>query len=285
MDSLPQPGARNYTPHLYQTRLHSCKRIRESHWEVWKVLSYYHVKRSSLYRWLRRFDEFGEEGLRDRSHKPKTPHPSTISPKAAYKVKCFHDQAGKHNWSSVDIWVKTVSSGFPVSYSTVLRYIKRLDGYKPYQTNPKRHCKKYRTPPFPGDKWQMDVKFVPSECRSPKLPADKSYYQYTVLDALCHRQGIHHKLIRPRTPEHNGKVERSHRIDQERFYQTLSFHSLGDLREQGSRWMKRYNSAPRLVLGLMTPDQMEFAKLRELLLTAGEIRCPKLGRRLTSSDS
>ena len=88
MDSLPQPGARNYTPHLYQTRLHSCKRIRESHWEVWKALSYYHVKRSSLYRWLRRFDELGEDGLRDRSHKPKTPHPSTICPKA----KCFHDQ-------------------------------------------------------------------------------------------------------------------------------------------------------------------------------------------------
>ena len=285
MDSLPQPGARNYTPHLYQTRLHSCKRIRESHWEVWKVLSYYHVKRSSLYRWLRRFDEFGEDGLRDRSHKPKTPHPSTISPKAAYKVKCFHDQAGKHNWSSVDIWVKTVSSGFPVSYSTVLRYIKRLDGYKPYETNPKRHCKKYRTPPFPGDKWQMDVKFVPSECRSPKLPGDKSYYQYTVLDALCQRQGISHKLIRPRTPEHNGKVERSHRIDQERFYRTLSFYSLGDLREQGARWMKRYNSTPRMALGLRTPDQMEFAKLRELLFTTGEIRCPKLERRLTSSDN
>ena len=91
MDSLPQPGARNYTPHLYQTRLHSCKRIRESHWEVWKVLSYYHVKRSSLYRWLRRFDELGENGLRDHSHKPKTPHPPTIRPKAAYKAKCFRD--------------------------------------------------------------------------------------------------------------------------------------------------------------------------------------------------
>ena len=93
MDSLPQIGARNYTPHLYQTRLHSCKRIRESHWEVWKVLSYYHVKRSSLYRWLKRYDELGEDGLKDRSHKPKTPHPSTICPKAAYKAKCFHDQA------------------------------------------------------------------------------------------------------------------------------------------------------------------------------------------------
>ena len=92
MDSLPQTGARNYTPHLYQTRLHGRERIRESHWEVRKVLSYYHVKRSSLYRWLKRYDELGEDGLKDRSHKPKTPHPSTICPKAAYKVKCLHDQ-------------------------------------------------------------------------------------------------------------------------------------------------------------------------------------------------
>ncbi len=58
MDSLPQPGARNYTPHLYQTRLHSCKRIRESHWEVRKVLSYYRVKRSSVYRLLKLFNWF-----------------------------------------------------------------------------------------------------------------------------------------------------------------------------------------------------------------------------------
>ena len=84
---------------------------------------------------------------------------------------------------------------------------------------------------------------------------------------------------------HNGKAERSHGIDQERFYRTLSFFSLGDLREQGARWMKRYNSTPRMVLDLRTPDQVEFAKLRELMLTTGEIRCPKLERRLTSSDS
>ena len=55
MDSLTQKPTRNYTPHSYETRLHSCKRIRESKWKVWKVLPYYHVKRSSLYRWLRRY--------------------------------------------------------------------------------------------------------------------------------------------------------------------------------------------------------------------------------------
>ena len=349
MDSLSQTGVRNYTPHLYETRLHACRRIRESGWPMRKALSYYHIKKPSLYRWLKRFDELGDEGLRDLSHRPKSQHPSKISKKAAYKIKCFFDQSRRNGWSSIDVWVRMASSGFAVSYSTVLRYLKRLEGYEPHKTNPKRHPKKYHTPPFPGDKWQMDVKFVPSECKSPSLPSDKSYYQYTVLDeasrkrflwfadehsmfesvraldaaaaffgyapkvlqtdngieftdktfakpggkwakegpclldAFCQRQGIIHKLIRPRTPEHNGKVERSHRIDQERFYRTLAFHSLGDLREQGARWMKRYNSMPRMVLGLKTPDQMEFAKLRELLLTTGEFRCPKLERRLTSS--
>ena len=92
MDSLPQQPGRNYTPHLIETRLHSCKRIRESGWPMRKVLSYYRVKRPSLYRWLRRFDELGEDSLRDRSRKPKAPHPSTICPKAAYKAKYFHDQ-------------------------------------------------------------------------------------------------------------------------------------------------------------------------------------------------
>ena len=35
--------------------------------------------------------------------------------------------------------------------------------------------------------------------------------------------GIRHKLIRPYTPRHNGKVERSHREDQKRFYSCHSF--------------------------------------------------------------
>ena len=45
------------------------------------------------------------------------------------------------------------------------------------------------------------------------------------MDVLCQKLGIKHKLIRPRTPWHNGKVERSHRNDQERFYNHLRFYS------------------------------------------------------------
>ena len=42
-------------------------------------------------------------------------------------------------------------------------------------------------------------------------------------DAMCDKLGIAHKRIRPRITWHNGKVERSHHNDQERFYNHLSF--------------------------------------------------------------
>ena len=40
----------------------------------------------------------------------------------------------------------------------------------------------------------------------------------TLVEATAQSLGIRHKLIRPYTPRHNGKVERSHREDQRRFY-------------------------------------------------------------------
>ena len=75
------------------------------------------------------------------------------------------------------------------------------------------------------------------------------------LDCLCNRLHISHKLIRPRTPWHNGKVERSHRNDQERFYNFLSFYSFDDLQLQMKRYLKRSNNIPMAVLGWKSPIQ------------------------------
>jgi transposase InsO family protein len=36
-------------------------------------------------------------------------------------------------------------------------------------------------------------------------------------------QDIRHVYIRPRTPRLNGKVERSHRVDEQEFYQLLEW--------------------------------------------------------------
>ena len=42
-------------------------------------------------------------------------------------------------------------------------------------------------------------------------------------------KGIRHAYIKPRSPQLNGKVERSHRSDQQEFYQLLSYSGDDDL--------------------------------------------------------
>ena len=75
------------------------------------------------------------------------------------------------------------------------------------------------------------------------------------LDVLCNRLHIVHKTIRPKTPWHNGKVERSHRNDQERFYNYLKFYSYEDLQIQMKRYLRRSNRIPMSVLGWKSPIQ------------------------------
>ncbi len=75
-------------------------------------------------------------------------------------------------------------------------------------------------------------------------------------DLFCRKYHIEHKLIRPRTPWHNGKVERSHRNDQERFYNHLRFYSYEDLLIQMKRYMNRSNRIPMQVLDWRSPIEM-----------------------------
>jgi transposase InsO family protein len=54
-------------------------------------------------------------------------------------------------------------------------------------------------------------------------------------------KGIRHVYIKPRSPQLNGKVERSHRTDQEEFYQLLKYTDDVDLNEKLREWEKFYN--------------------------------------------
>ena len=65
--------------------------------------------------------------------------------------------------------------------------------------------------------------------------------------------GIRHKLIRPYTPRHNGKVERSHREDQKRFYDSHSFYSLADFADQLAVHQRNSNSLPMRPLHWNSP--------------------------------
>lgn len=76
------------------------------------------------------------------------------------------------------------------------------------------------------------------------------------VDVLCQELHIKHHKIRPRTPRHNGKVERSHRTDNERFYSRNIFFSLEDLRKKGAKYLKQYNTTPMRTLNYKTPCMM-----------------------------
>ncbi len=75
----------------------------------------------------------------------------------------------------------------------------------------------------------------------------------TLFETTLARYGIRHKLIRPYTPRHNGKVERSHREDQKRFYASHSFYSLADFAGQLAAHQSRSNMLPMRPLDWLSP--------------------------------
>ena len=75
----------------------------------------------------------------------------------------------------------------------------------------------------------------------------------TMFERRLRELGIRHKTIRPFTPRHNGKVERSHRKDNEYFYAVKAFYRLEDLRSQLYIHNYRYNRFPMRPLGWKSP--------------------------------
>lgn len=76
------------------------------------------------------------------------------------------------------------------------------------------------------------------------------------LDILCQKLNIIHYLIDPGKPAQNGKVERSHRSDQEIFYERNRFRSLKDLERKLKIWNEEYNNLEHCGLHGKTPNEM-----------------------------
>ena len=77
----------------------------------------------------------------------------------------------------------------------------------------------------------------------------------TLFQRTAAELGIRHKLIRPYTPRHNGKGERSHREDQKRFYSCHAFYSLDDFAKQLAVHNRRSNSLPMRPLHWLSPAE------------------------------
>ena len=227
---------------------------------------YYGISRQCFYKWLRRYEELGEDGLRDGSSKPlHSPNetPAEIVGKIVYLRRHYHFGPSK-----ISMYLKRYHD-ITISSSGVWRILHRLDMSRlPASQRYKRHTQRWKRyeKPLPGHRVQVDVKFL-----GPIGAKRKKHYQFTAIDD-CTRirvlriydrnnqktaiqfidyvleklpfrveciqtdngaefqgsfhwhvldRGIGHVFIKPATPRLNGKVERSHRIDEEEFYRML----------------------------------------------------------------
>lgn len=262
----------------------------------------YHCSERSLWRWKAKFDGT-PASLENKSSRPHTQHPNS---QTAEEIKHIKDLMKRNP----TIGLNELYGKLQLNYRyirnpvTLYRYLRRNGYYNIGRKHVPYKPKYYDTPSRLGVKWQMDVKFVPFECRTTAIRGDKFFYQYTIideatrerfiypyqdlcgtstidfvrraiayfrykpkqiqtdngseftytretkkdkehlLDIFCRLHGIEHKLIKPRTPRHNGKVERSHRSDNERFYKYLKFYNFDDLLIQMQVYLKRSNVIP-----------------------------------------
>jgi len=74
-------------------------------------------------------------------------------------------------------------------------------------------------------------------------------------DILCSELDMPHYLIDPGKPQQNAFVERSHRTDQEKFYEEIGFESFEDLKYKLRLWNMEYNDTKHCGLNGLTPNQ------------------------------
>ena len=87
----------------------------------------------------------------------------------------------------------------------------------------------------------------------------------TLFEKALIKHGILHKLIKPYTPRRNGKVERSHRKDNEYFYAIHTFYSFDDFKKQLTAHNKKYNHFPMRPLNWRSPY--------DLILSLSMVHC------------
>ena len=276
---------------------------------VTKAAIRYKANRQYVYRWRKRYDGT-LQSLADQSRRPHH-HPNQHT---EAELKLISDMRRRNpNDGLVVFWVKLMQRGYTRSITGLYRVLRKNNEMAVKPKNPKYTPKPYEQMLYPGQRIQIDVKFVPSACLVSEAK-DKHFYQYTAIDEYSRfryleafeenssyssavflehvlkeykfpvhcvqtdngqeftkhlsssskatptlfeealqKHGIEHKLIRPYTPRHNGKVERSHRKDNEYFYATHTFYSFKDFAKQLKVHNYRYNRFPMRPLHWKAP--------------------------------
>jgi len=85
--------------------------------------------------------------------------------------------------------------------------------------------------------------------------SDRTVKTLHPLDVFCQQKNIVHYLIDPGKPAQNGTVERSHREDQEKFYEHYTFRNVQDLQNKLKRWNIEYNNLEHCGLHGKSPNE------------------------------
>jgi len=271
----------------------------------------YRTSRTAVYRWINRYIQDGKDGLLDKSHKPKSPHPNALKPEV---VEAIIRMRKRTNRGPKLLKFYLAKKKIRVSEYAIYRTLVRNDLIKKYRKHTHRH-RKYHCP-YPGHTVQIDTKHLDT------LPGKPyRFYQYTATDAFtrirvlriydelsalnateflkevvkklpfrvhtvrtdngveftygpfkvehpfsleCARLGIKHHLNKPAHPESNGRVERSHRTDDEEFYRVNPVKDPRIWQLRVPSWEYRYNyQRPHTALGFLSPYQFYRQYLRK----------------------
>ena len=125
---------------------------------VTKTAIKYNTYRQYVYRWLRRYDG-SLESLRNKSRRPKH-HPKAHT---AAELKLIQDMRRRNPEAGLVVfWVKLRQRGYSRSITGLYRTLKRIGMTPVKPPNPKYVPKPYEQMLYPGQRIQIDVKFVPS---------------------------------------------------------------------------------------------------------------------------
>ena len=141
----------------------------------------YHISRKTIYVWRKRYDGTWKS-LVERSHRPHH-HPNEHT---AEEKEMILRRYPRYKNDLIRLWDSLRKSGYTRSYTSMLRVIRKW--VKPeIKKRSARKNQPYQRAEYPGQKVQIDVKYVPTRC----VTNGKKYYQYTAIDEctrFCYRE-------------------------------------------------------------------------------------------------
>ena len=140
----------------------------------------YNLHRKTIYRWRERYDGT-LASLKNKSRRPhRSPNAHTNQ-----EIKLIKDYKYKNKDTGlVVLWVKLRKVGYTRSVTSLYRMMVKLGIYNKVPSKKKVYePKAYQQMTYPGQRVQVDVKYVPMKCLTKELK-DKGerYYQYTAID-------------------------------------------------------------------------------------------------------